>query len=150
MPVKYLDQTAPPSQYRENREKAGARQTNPDSRYQTDLHRWKKQAHKTFSPCEGQMNPHTRYETCRTTSGEMPAFKPKAMAGKQFRRVASKACRRRPSAPEVSKRPASRCQGETWVCGEEITCSGRALPGPSDRLINGNLLRESSLSPEEI
>lgn len=25
---------------------------------------------------------HTRYETCTTTSGEMPAFRPKAMAGK--------------------------------------------------------------------
>ncbi len=48
------------------------------------------------------------------------------------------------------ERPASRCQGETWVCSEEITCSGRALPGLSDRLIKGNLLRESSLSPEEI
>lgn len=59
-----------------------AGQTNPDSCYQTDLHRWKNQAHKSFSHCEGRMNPHTRYETCTTTSGEMPAFKPNAMAGK--------------------------------------------------------------------
>lgn len=59
-----------------------AGQTDPDWRYQTDLHRWRNQAHKSFSHCERQLNSHTRYETCTTSSGEMPTFKPKVMAGK--------------------------------------------------------------------
>ncbi len=67
-----------------------AGQTDPDWRYQTDLHRWRNQAHKSFSHREGQLNPHTWYETCATTSGEMPGFKPKEMAGKWKKRKMKK------------------------------------------------------------
>ncbi len=63
-----------------------AGQTDPDWHCQKDLHRWRNQAHKSFSLREGQLNPHTQYETSATTSGEMPAFKPKAMAGKWKKR----------------------------------------------------------------